>query len=354
MVGFIYPALNPGSRTLQARLEFSNGALKLRPGMFADVAIFLPGDEEVLAVPAVNTPIYQTTTYRFATAADAAAYLDAPEGKWLYSRLENPTVIAAERKVALLEATESACCFASGMAAIHAALVGHLSAGDALLVADTIYGQTTRLARTLLARFGVEVLDAPLDRLAQGLRARPAGQRLGHRVEVVDAAQRVGLRCRHVRTGGLVDQQSAGIRHPARQLAHLRRKGLNAGMTRGMDEAQRPVRCGRLQVGQHRHHRRDADTGAQQHDRRPAVRMQEEVATGRREFDHIAGLDAIVEVDGQGRVVWEWWFFDHVIQDFDATKANYVGVGKTIALKVAAPSTAGAVAAWSPADMVAA
>ena len=42
-------------------------------------------------------------------------------------------------------------------------------------------------------------------------------------------------------------------------------------------------------------------------------------------------MDAIVEVDMQGNVVWEWCFFDHVVQDVDATKANHVGQGKTIA-----------------------
>jgi hypothetical protein len=42
-------------------------------------------------------------------------------------------------------------------------------------------------------------------------------------------------------------------------------------------------------------------------------------------------MDAIVEVDSTGTVVWEWWFFNHIIQDFDATKPNYVGTGKTVA-----------------------
>ncbi len=42
-------------------------------------------------------------------------------------------------------------------------------------------------------------------------------------------------------------------------------------------------------------------------------------------------MDAIVEVDMKGNVVWEWWFFDHVIQDIDPAKPNYVGEGKTIA-----------------------
>lgn len=42
-------------------------------------------------------------------------------------------------------------------------------------------------------------------------------------------------------------------------------------------------------------------------------------------------MDAVVEVDMQGNVVWEWWFFDHLIQDVDPAKANHVGAGKTIA-----------------------
>jgi hypothetical protein len=43
-----------------------------------------------------------------------------------------------------------------------------------------------------------------------------------------------------------------------------------------------------------------------------------------------AQVDAIVEVDMSGNIVWEWCFFDHAIQDVDSTKANYVGTGKTI------------------------
>ena len=42
-------------------------------------------------------------------------------------------------------------------------------------------------------------------------------------------------------------------------------------------------------------------------------------------------MDVIVEVDMNGNIVWEWSFFDHVIQDIDSTKANFVGEGKTIA-----------------------
>ena len=43
-----------------------------------------------------------------------------------------------------------------------------------------------------------------------------------------------------------------------------------------------------------------------------------------------AQLDVIVEVDMNKKIIWEWSFFDHAIQDFDATKLNYVGTGKKI------------------------
>lgn len=42
-------------------------------------------------------------------------------------------------------------------------------------------------------------------------------------------------------------------------------------------------------------------------------------------------IDAITEVDASGNIIWEWSFADHLIQDVDASKSNYVGTGKTIA-----------------------
>ncbi len=42
-------------------------------------------------------------------------------------------------------------------------------------------------------------------------------------------------------------------------------------------------------------------------------------------------MDAVVEVDMPGKVVWEWWFSDHVVQDVDPAKPNHVGAGKAIA-----------------------
>ncbi|MEI6750199.1 MAG: aryl-sulfate sulfotransferase, partial [Bacteroidota bacterium] len=42
-----------------------------------------------------------------------------------------------------------------------------------------------------------------------------------------------------------------------------------------------------------------------------------------------AQMDAIVEVDRQGNVIWEWCFFDHVVQDIDATKSTYGVIANT-------------------------
>ncbi|HVP69626.1 MAG TPA: aminotransferase class I/II-fold pyridoxal phosphate-dependent enzyme [Anaeromyxobacteraceae bacterium] len=138
------------------------------------------GEGETLAVPSTTTPVYQATTYRFPDAASAAAYLDDPTGRWLYARLENPTVMAAEGKIAALEGAERAACFASGMAAIAAAHLSVLKAGDGLLLCDTIYGQTTRLAKDVLARLGIEVRLVPLSQLAEAVAAAPANARLLH------------------------------------------------------------------------------------------------------------------------------------------------------------------------------
>ncbi len=44
-----------------------------------------------------------------------------------------------------------------------------------------------------------------------------------------------------------------------------------------------------------------------------------------------AQMDTIVEVDSTGTIVWEWGFFDHLVQDYDPVKPNYVGAGMTVA-----------------------
>lgn len=75
--------------------------------------------------------------------------------RYIYSRVGNPNLTVAEKKLAALEGTESALLFSSGMAAITAALMSTLEAGAHLVYVDTIYGPTKQWIEQYLPRFGI-------------------------------------------------------------------------------------------------------------------------------------------------------------------------------------------------------
>ncbi len=102
-------------------------------------------------VGSVNTPIHQTTTYR---------YPENPDGSHaarIYTRYHNPTVDAVEEKVAALEGSKHALLFASGMAATACVATAFLSAGDTVAVQRGVYGGTTAYFADEVARMGVTV-----------------------------------------------------------------------------------------------------------------------------------------------------------------------------------------------------
>src|ERR1039457_5425559 len=78
----------------------------------------------------LTTPIYATSTFVFDKAADLVDYQTGKNDKYIYSRYANPTVQAAEAKIAVLEGAEAALVTSSGMAATSTALFGLLQAGD--------------------------------------------------------------------------------------------------------------------------------------------------------------------------------------------------------------------------------
>jgi methionine-gamma-lyase len=80
---------------------------------------------------------------------------------FVYARLSNPTVRQLEDKLAALEGAESCQCYASGLAASSALLLGRLSQGDHLVISDTNYVGTAELVRDSLPRFGIKV--TPVD-----------------------------------------------------------------------------------------------------------------------------------------------------------------------------------------------
>lgn len=110
---------------------------------------------------AVNTPIFQSSTFRFPTADERTWEGELPEGAYIYSRQGNPTVEASERKIAALESGDRALLFASGMAAISSTLLAYLEKGDGVVSQEDIYGGTYNLLRYHLAPLGFGVRFAP-------------------------------------------------------------------------------------------------------------------------------------------------------------------------------------------------
>jgi O-acetylhomoserine/O-acetylserine sulfhydrylase-like pyridoxal-dependent enzyme len=84
----------------------------------------------------------------------------------VYARWSSPTVRALEVKLADLEDGEDALCFASGMGAISALILGTLHSGDHLVLSDVCYAGVAELVRNTLPGFGIEVTTANFSDLA--------------------------------------------------------------------------------------------------------------------------------------------------------------------------------------------
>lgn len=119
--------------------------------------------ERLPAAESLTTPIYETSTFVFSSAADVQAYADGSRPGYLYSRYDNPTVVAVEQKLAAVDGAEASLVFASGMAATSTALLGLLSAGDEVVCCAAIYGGTYHVLHGLAAKFGITTRFATLD-----------------------------------------------------------------------------------------------------------------------------------------------------------------------------------------------
>jgi O-succinylhomoserine sulfhydrylase len=106
--------------------------------------------------------IFPTSSYVFTSAADAAARFSGDQAGNIYSRFTNPTVRTFEERLASLEGGECCVATSSGMAAILATCAGLLKAGDHIVSSRSIFGTTTVLFTTYLARFGIETNFVPL------------------------------------------------------------------------------------------------------------------------------------------------------------------------------------------------
>ncbi|GAA4084136.1 O-succinylhomoserine sulfhydrylase [Zhongshania borealis] len=102
-----------------------------------------------------SEPIFTTSSYVFASAAEAAARFSGEQAGNVYSRYTNPTVRTFEERIAALEGAEMGVATASGMAAILSTCMALLKAGDHIVCSRSVFGTTTVLLTKFLAKVGI-------------------------------------------------------------------------------------------------------------------------------------------------------------------------------------------------------
>ena len=100
-------------------------------------------------------PIYQAAAFSTGDAAELGDVLTGATPGYAYSRIDNPTTSALAAAIADLEGAEAGLAFATGMAAIHAAIVSIVRAGQTIVAAQVVYGTTRDLMTRVLAGLGI-------------------------------------------------------------------------------------------------------------------------------------------------------------------------------------------------------
>lgn len=103
-----------------------------------------------------NEAMFLTSGYVYKDAATAAARFKGEDDGYIYSRFGNPTVRIFEERLAAIEEAEDCRATATGMAAVFAALMCQLKAGDHVVSGRAIFGSINYIMTDLLPRFGVE------------------------------------------------------------------------------------------------------------------------------------------------------------------------------------------------------
>lgn len=103
-----------------------------------------------------TVPIYQTSTFSFASADEGARCFSGESDGYIYTRIGNPTINALERQLAILENGYGGIAVGSGMAAATTIYLGLMSQGDHIVSTDAIYGPARGVMEKQFIRFGFQ------------------------------------------------------------------------------------------------------------------------------------------------------------------------------------------------------
>ena len=144
---------------------------------FATLAVHA-GEAPCAATGALDTPIYQSTTFVSVDSDEMAAVYGDEKFGYMYTRYGNPTIRALEEKMAALEGGEAALATASGMAAISTAILGYVKTGEHVVSARSLYGAAYNFMNKKLPRMGASATFVSSPRLEDFERAIQPNTRL--------------------------------------------------------------------------------------------------------------------------------------------------------------------------------
>lgn len=109
----------------------------------------------------VATPLFASATFTYDSMEEIDKVFGGEKHGYIYTRYGNPTITALEEAVKLTEEGATACAYASGMAALHAALLTcDLKPGSSVVASQDLYGATTTLLTTVFGSFGIRTVSA--------------------------------------------------------------------------------------------------------------------------------------------------------------------------------------------------
>ncbi len=114
------------------------------------------GEPRQKAEGSISTPVFSASTFTFESTAALLRFVEGHDEREEYGRYGNPNEKSVERKLAALDAAESAILYSSGMAAIVGLLMSKLSSGDEVIFFDQCYHRSREFCVKHLARFGVK------------------------------------------------------------------------------------------------------------------------------------------------------------------------------------------------------
>lgn len=133
-------------------------AKKTDPATWRSATKLVRGGTERSPFQETSEGLFLTSGYVYDSAEEAERAFTGDAQRYMYSRYANPTVNMFENRLALLEGAEYCVSTATGMAAVYAALISHLKAGDRVVASRALFGSCHYIITQELPKFGIETV----------------------------------------------------------------------------------------------------------------------------------------------------------------------------------------------------